>query len=411
MQNTRGQGGESPSFSPKAQSILASVEDPKLAEPLHSSTARILTALEELRLLRLPQDQPGVDFNLNNPPLSDINASVLACIQCIKEVAKVTGEHFPCTDENSLCIDDLDSTFDLVDTGDGFSPLVAEVEESQTPQTMEIRLGKSALAYERVVKQRLLEFGQNLEVACRSEEAWEVLKEVGTFKSRLEKTLLGLLFALLAEFSEDASREEIYPHYRSPTRQSVSLRQEIQNLARDVGQLNLSLSQAHLVVPVATGLSKRLQDFFSHPTYRSIGPDDKHSFILFWKGFSSTQTPQDENAISILRQEIDRLASFLQGLFVFNDGYILINHDKKILNQATAQLEYAIQVMNQDPAHALGKLQFTIDTLTDVMGRHEALDKVLLAWGQRTISEQSLANDLHSIYELSQAALDSLTPA
>ena len=394
-----GQDPDSILLSPKTTAILESILDPNLRQRIEVATRHCIFALEQMRRIHLPQDHFDVQSSLSDYAQPDLVPYVLGAVGHMNRLLARIEEHFPAPNHQVEEMDDFDIAFDLVDDEAGESGIsdYAAAPEDSTLSPLE-RSSDIAHSYGSMLRMRLIDFGRRLEVACRSQDSWRVLAELDDFQHRLSKAVLGILFGLLSDFTKDARREEIYPHYRSAVHEAIELRRAISQLRHDIGRFNDSLADPELAIPTTVAVSERLQQFGASPVYRSLRAEDKRAVSNFRHALHRLRKSPGEDTLKPLRREMEGFSKFLDAMDAINHREVLQIHDRKCLDSILGSLEVAKEKVGEEPNRSIALFTEAISALRDVVGRDYSLDEKIRVVSVRDEYQPLTPSDIDELF-------------
>ncbi len=401
-------------LSPKLEEVLNGIADSTLRDQVEGTVRFALAALHELGRIHLPQDHfevreqetIGTDQHLEVAPY------VLAAIAAVNRLLAYMVDVFPAPPESDGedgdddAFGDFDLEFDLVDGPTGEGGLASQSEEKQAMTPAE-QVADAANAYGFMLRSRVLDFAERLEVATAKDDSWALLGELDDYKHRLAKSGQGLLFGILAIFPSAASREEIYPQYRSAVGEGIDLRRAIADLSYQIGRFNDSLSDQDLVVPLIVAVADHLARFSGQPIYRSLRAEDKRAVIDFRRDLYQIRHPKEGETFSMVRlkRAVEGFSKFLESMHAINHREVLVLHDRAILERELAEMHQALTLVHTNEAAARFTLDKVVEKVVEVLGRNPDLDDAIRAHRAGGAGDEELGPELNRWLGLLQGTL------
>ena len=374
---------------PKVTEILGRIDEPSLQEQVNATVRYALGALQDLQRIHLPQD----DFEEHDAATQvalrhlDIAPYALAAVSSMNRLLSYLMHTFPAPAESSNAAMDagFDLEFDLVDgpTGEGSGLAATPVpaaNPAHAPQTPAEQVADAAHAFGHMLRGRIVQFGDRLQHAIAQSDSWPLLAELDDNKHRLTKCVQAVMFGVLGVFGEDARREEILPDYRSAVSEAVQLRSALADLSFHVNRFNAAISKATAgeTVPLVVALADRLSRFSGRPEYRTLRAEDKKAVIDFRRALHDLRHRKEGVPMAGLRLAVEGFSKFLESMQAINHREVLVIHDRQRLQEASDQLDTAIDL--DDEMRAVQILEDAINSLAVVAGRNPDLDDARRAY-------------------------------
>lgn len=371
-----------PKPAPKVEEILAAIDNENLRQQTTGVVVRALMALAAFERIHLPQDhfEEGETARSPNDKHHELAPYVLEAIGAANRLLSFVAETIPppkaSADEQSD--DDFDLEFDLVDgpTGDGVG-LSHRAQEAEATDPVEL-VADAVHAFAGMLRSRLLQFSTRMKHATTQENRWPLLAELDDAKHGLSKALQGVLFGVLAVFSSDVRREEIYPAYRSAVGEGVSLRAAMTDLTYHMGRFNDALADAKedAAVPLVVAVADRLARFSSRPEYRTLRAEDKKAVIEFRATLDALRRNTGGLSMLPLRRVVEGFSKFLEAMSAINHREVLVIHDQQRLMELIASVEKTEARAAADTGVASDDFIGVVAELESVYGRNPELDQV-----------------------------------
>lgn len=371
-----------PIFTATLTEILQGIEDTQLQVRVQTASEYALVALQAIARIQLPQDayeqgthqHPQVQHRNLIPPL-------LSAIEAIHRLVAFLLTSFPARQEShgsSQSEADFELAFDLVDGPTGQNSGLASQASATTQKIMTPAqaAADAAHVFGGMLQRRVLQFGDRLEHAVRQQESWPLLAELDDYTHRLSKAVQGVLFGVLAVFSQTARREEIWPEYRSSVSSAVLLRSALSDLSFHVGKFNQALVKASEPEARAlmVGLADRLSRFAARSEYRYLRAEDKRSMLDVRATLHQLREHPQSFSVASLRHAVEGFSKFLESMQAINHREVLILHDRQRLTEALAVLGEIEQMIVSQPDNACERMDYLLQMLAALQGRHPELD-------------------------------------
>ncbi len=379
---------------PKVKEILAAIEDASLREQVTGVVTHTLRALTAFERIHLPQDhfEEGETARPPNDKHLELAPYVLGAVGAANKLIGFVAESIPpptaATEEQSNNVgndfdgfDGFDLEFDLVDgpTGDGVG-LSHRTQEAESADPAEL-VADAVHAFAGMLRSRLLQFSARMQHAVAQENRWPLLAELDDAKHGLSKALQGVLFGVLAIFSSDARREEIYSAYRSAVGEAVALRAAMTDLSYHIGRFNDALATAKddTAVPLVVAVADRLARFSARPEYRTLRAEDKKAVIEFRATLDALRRHTEGLPMMPLRHAVEGFSKFLEAMSAINHREVLVIHDRQRLMELIERIEKTEARAADDtglPKDLSDDFVGLVSDLESVYGRNPELDEV-----------------------------------
>ncbi len=400
---TQKQTSESPKgLTITTEQVLDGVADVQLRADLRVT---IETALETLGLLgriHLPQDH--FEGQVSDERYDHLAAPTLAAVQGMNRLLSLVNasyalpEGFADDEADSAAASggelDFDFEFDLVDEGQSRAALVPGSEALSLGE----QVAEAAHAYAAMLRTRVIQFAERLQVALQRDDEWPLLAELDDHRHRLTKAVQAVIFGVLrpcVPASTPVRREDILPSYQSLVAESVMLRTAVTDLAFQLGRFNEAVAQATMdtAPPLMVGIADHLERFCSKPPYRALRAADKKVVLDFRRDLYELRRAQTVGTEAFpliqLRQKVEGYTRFLESLSAINHREALILHDQRVLQAVLEELNEVMELATSDPETAAGRLLELIEDVRPCYGRYPELDVAL-----REITPETAITDL-----------------
>lgn len=405
-----------PALSPATQAILHGIADGALREQVDTTVRCAIGALDALGHLHLPQDdfeahaarEVDADWHLRLAP------QTMASLSAVNRLLAYVMTTYDAPAEMHPTHDAFGSTDVEFDTDEGHRAAAAKPQASEPPARVVLsqqqQVAEVAHLLSAMLRARVVGLGERLGQACQAADTWPLLAELDDSKHQLSKAVQGVLFGVLGVFAADASREAIWPAYRSAVKEAVDLRSALTALTAQmrVFAQHTALAQSPEHLALLREMADTLSHFSTLEAYRSLRASDKKAVIEFRQTLLGLRhVGQKPASNKTFHEAMADFQTFLGAMYAINHREVLLLHDRQLIERSLTSLEACANALRLAPAmvdQSRAQLDAIVEGLTPVYGRSVELDDARLAWAQEP------ATDAHGLLRHMRGWQDVLTP-